>query len=330
MTQDPSTTSVSCPICYETVQEPYVTPCTHVFCVSCARRWYEHATTCPVCRFKNAFLLPALSSADDRQEPRRHRSRKSKRSRHPTQRLREARFVIPYTHRRINLHTGEILDEWRGVSHVYETTTPQTNLQRLPRAPPTGGVFVARFPCASFSSIFFHRFVYAIVFRTANMRYVDARSLYKPCSAHATERACLSDPRCTWFDPTSFAFPITEARPTCTERWSFFNEDRRALAEWGFQSGAKNYEWYTLSSRRNDTNDSGDSNDTSPNPPPPSTPAIPPEPVPSPRPPSESPDPFPVPEPSSPPLAPNRGARIGSRYALGLLASGLVAFACMR
>ncbi|CAG5135546.1 unnamed protein product [Candidula unifasciata] len=39
-----------CPICQETVNEPVMLPCKHIFCEQCVSIWFDREKTCPMCR----------------------------------------------------------------------------------------------------------------------------------------------------------------------------------------------------------------------------------------------------------------------------------------
>lgn len=106
-----------------------------------------------------------------------------------------------------------------------------------------------------------------------------------PCSSYSSETTCVSDPRCVWFDPTTFVFPIPDAKPTCVSPWSWDVHGRSVWAHWGAESAARNRAyWRDHTERMLHTNDT---NHTDPSPP---APAPGPSPIPAP-----SPSPSPVP-----------------------------------
>lgn len=39
-----------CPICQDTVNEPVMLPCKHIFCEQCVTIWFDREKTCPMCR----------------------------------------------------------------------------------------------------------------------------------------------------------------------------------------------------------------------------------------------------------------------------------------
>lgn len=43
-------TEENCPICYENIQNEFVTPCRHKFCKKCIFHWLKKKNFCPICR----------------------------------------------------------------------------------------------------------------------------------------------------------------------------------------------------------------------------------------------------------------------------------------
>ena len=40
----------SCPICHDSLQEPTILHCKHIFCEECVSTWFDRERTCPMCR----------------------------------------------------------------------------------------------------------------------------------------------------------------------------------------------------------------------------------------------------------------------------------------
>lgn len=52
------TEDLSCPICFETLCDPFVTSCGHTFCYGCISQHLQHAKNCPSCsRFLTTELI---------------------------------------------------------------------------------------------------------------------------------------------------------------------------------------------------------------------------------------------------------------------------------
>jgi hypothetical protein len=49
-----------CPICFDTLREPVVTPCGHLFCWPCIAEWLRRSNACPSCsgRISSDGLIP--------------------------------------------------------------------------------------------------------------------------------------------------------------------------------------------------------------------------------------------------------------------------------
>jgi hypothetical protein len=41
---------LSCPVCFQFIAEPTVTPCAHLFCIDCIRNVMGMKNSCPLCR----------------------------------------------------------------------------------------------------------------------------------------------------------------------------------------------------------------------------------------------------------------------------------------
>ncbi|KAI8749054.1 RING finger and transmembrane domain-containing protein 2, partial [Biomphalaria glabrata] len=39
-----------CPICQDTINDPIMLPCKHIFCEQCVSIWFDREKTCPMCR----------------------------------------------------------------------------------------------------------------------------------------------------------------------------------------------------------------------------------------------------------------------------------------
>ena len=147
------------------------------------------------------------------------------------------------------------------------------------------------------------------MFPTTHARRIRTLSS-EPCARHATESTCVSDPRCTWFDPSTFVFPIPHARPVCTAVWGneYALERHRVLeTDWGLESAARNRAYWREHNTRwlQTNNHTNDTNHTSP---PPSSPSpLPPTPEPIPSP---SPEPIPSPVPSPSPVIESSAFRL--------------------
>ncbi|EPX71784.1 ubiquitin-protein ligase E3 [Schizosaccharomyces octosporus yFS286] len=44
--------TIDCPICTETLQRPFTTPCGHTYCYECLKNWLKTSKSCPTCRQK--------------------------------------------------------------------------------------------------------------------------------------------------------------------------------------------------------------------------------------------------------------------------------------
>ncbi|WBW74967.1 ubiquitin-protein ligase E3 Dbl5 [Schizosaccharomyces osmophilus] len=44
--------TIDCPICTETLQRPFTTPCGHTYCYECLKSWLKASKSCPTCRQK--------------------------------------------------------------------------------------------------------------------------------------------------------------------------------------------------------------------------------------------------------------------------------------
>ena len=46
----------ACAICYEEIQDEYVTECNHKFCKNCITKWFTMRHTCPYCNKEFAYI----------------------------------------------------------------------------------------------------------------------------------------------------------------------------------------------------------------------------------------------------------------------------------
>ncbi|KAH0790132.1 putative E3 ubiquitin-protein ligase RNF5 [Histomonas meleagridis] len=56
-----------CPICLETLQQPVVTHCGHVFCYPCISEWLRRSNSCPVChgQIDASHLIPIYGQGSE-------------------------------------------------------------------------------------------------------------------------------------------------------------------------------------------------------------------------------------------------------------------------
>lgn len=52
--------NTSCPICLDTLNDPYSIGCSHIFCKICIIKWLDEKDSCPVCRkdYVGSFPIP--------------------------------------------------------------------------------------------------------------------------------------------------------------------------------------------------------------------------------------------------------------------------------
>jgi hypothetical protein len=57
-----ASSSLECPVCFDSPKQPVTLECKHIFCESCINQWLEKEKTCPVCRAEVLQSFPLMKA----------------------------------------------------------------------------------------------------------------------------------------------------------------------------------------------------------------------------------------------------------------------------
>lgn len=58
-----------CPICYDQINDLFITHCNHHFCNSCIHKWAKTKNSCPLCRSLLNFMTIYENIPEEKNEP---------------------------------------------------------------------------------------------------------------------------------------------------------------------------------------------------------------------------------------------------------------------